>query len=681
MKLMIIESSGKLEKLRAILASIRPGENWKVVPSLGHIRDLPATGQDEGLLTTGVRADLTPIYEMTEKGAKIVSSLRQACAQATEIYLATDPDREGESIAWHIKEAVGIRNPIRVAFGDVTATGVDAALKAPRKIDMKRVAAQEARRVADRVIGYMVSPELRRQTGQNLSAGRVQSVALYLVVLRERAIRSFKSTTHYGAELFFAGAKNEDRWSAEWMTAEGFTTEDAPYFMDKRYAELVAKVGQVLVVGCENKERLRNPPAPFITTTMQQATSNQLGWNGDHTMKVAQSLFDQGIITYHRTDNPNLSEDSMPAVREVLQSLGLEVVGKRREFSAGEGAQEGHPATTPTHWEVAEAGSTPDEQTLYRMIRIRALASQMMPARYAVRTAYLKAVSPVEGKQVLFGAKGETLMAPGWLKLQSMDAASDDDEEDTNNPIPQLQPGQVLDALSGKLLEKKTKAPKRYTEASLVGELASNGIGRPATYAAIVKNILGREYIKVVSRFFHAQPVGELVIERLEGKFTFLQVGYTRDLESDLDRISTGETQYKPVIAGLVETLQGELGRQLAEVEAFKKVEVAYDCPDCKKEQLRRIKGANGPFWACKGYPACEATFPDAGGKPGQRKVVQLSEYKCDKCEKPLIHRTKKGGKGGKGGFDFWGCSGFKDGCARTFPNDKGKPDMAKGKG
>lgn len=678
MKLMIIESKGKLEKLRDVMAEIRPGEDWKVLPSLGHIRDLPASGNNEGELTTGVRTDLTPVYELTEKGAKIVSSLRQAVSQASEVYLATDPDREGESIAWHIQQAVGIRNPIRVTFNEVTSRAIDSALKAPRRIDMKLVAAQEARRVADRVIGYMVSSELRRQTGDALSAGRVQSVALYLVVLREREIRAFKPTLHYGAQLNFAGAKPSDIWSVEWMTLEGFTTEDAPYFMDRTFAKLVAGVQAAQVTHFEDSKRLKNPPAPFETSTLQQAANNALGWNSDQTMKVAQSLFDQGHITYHRTDNPNISEDSMPAIQAVAASLGLPMVAKRRVFPTTEGAQQGHPATTPTHWEVVDAGNTPDEKLLYNMIRIRAIASQLQAAEYAVRTVFMKAVDPVQGKPVLFSGKGETLMVPGFLRLQKGDATSDEEEQESANPIPVLAPGQVVNVLNGDVLEMKTRAPKRYTEGSLVGALKAEGIGRPATYSAIMNNIKAREYVTEVKRFFHAAPKGELVIDRMEGKFTFLQVGYTRDLEQDLDQIATGQTQYKPVLQGLVNTLQGELGQQLANVETFRKMVVTHQCPDCKTNDLRLIKGANGPFWACKGYPTCNGTFPDAGGKPGQRKVAVVSEYKCVKCDKPLRHNVKKG----KTGYNFWGCSGFREGCKATYPNLKGdKPDFDNVKG
>lgn len=681
MNLMIIESPGKVKKLREIMSKIRPGEAWRIEPSVGHIRDLPASGENEGEITTGIKENLIPVYELTERGRKVVADLKKACAQASTIYLATDPDREGESIAWHLKEALGLKSPVRISFNEITEGRVKEALANQGVINMKKVAAQEARRVEDRLVGYLVSSELRRQTGENISAGRVQSVAVLLVVLRERAIKAFKVTLHYGAELIFAGAKTGEEWTAEWMTAEGFVTDDDPYFMDRRYAELVAAVRNAVVLSCEEKDKNRNPPAPFTTSTLQQAGSNALKWSTTTTMKVAQALYEQGHISYHRTDNPNVSEESMPDIRAVAQALGLEVVDKRRTFKAKDGAQEGHPGITPTHWEVEVAGETPEQQALYKLIRIRALASQLMPARYKVRTAILQAAEPVEGKVVKFGAAGQALMEPGWLKLQAEDATEDEDEKDNvpNNPIPNLQPGQAIQAGRGKLLEKKTKAPKRYTEASLVKALESEGIGRPATYAAIMGNIMSRELIGEEKRFLKPLPKGEKAIERMEGKFTFLDVGFTRSMEEDLDGISEGRAQYRGVVQKLYDTLKVELEQQQAQVPTFKKVEPVYNCPSCQRPMRRVGKGSNGAFWSCTGYPDdCKETLPDDGGKPGKKKVVALSEHPCGICGKPLIRRQKAG----KNGYDFWGCSGFRDGCTGKYNNTKGKniPDMASGK-
>lgn len=675
MKLMIVESPNKTKKITEILGQIRPGENWKVAASVGHIRDLPASGETEGEITTGVRADLMPRYELTDKGKDVVSRLKALAEKADEIYLATDPDREGESISWHLQQALKLKNPIRVSFNEITEGRIRSAIENPTRIDMKLVGAQEARRVLDRLVGYLVSPALFKLTGDRLSAGRVQSPAVYLVVVREREIAAFKVTVHYGAQLIFADAKTGGQWAVEWMTAEGFTSDDNPYFMDGRYAGLVAGVRDVSVLSCEEKDASRNPPGPFTTSTLQQAASNALKWNPKKTMDLAQELFAQGHISYHRTDNPNVADESMPDIRAVAAALGLEVVDKRRAFKAGEGAQAGHPGITPTHWEIEVAGETPDQQTLYKLIRTRAIASQLLAARYKDRTVIMRATEPVEGKTVTFGAVGRTLVSPGWLKLLGKDATEDDDEDaEPNNPIPLLTPGQTLKALDGKVLEKKTRPPKRYTEASLVKALEVKGIGRPSTSASIMNNIIEiRGYVEVDSkRQLRPTPLGEKLIACLEGKFSFLDLGFTRELETDLDKIAEGKAQYR----GVVERLHASLGSELGQLSSMPSMRKEHPCPDCGKPMHRR-KGSSGHFWGCTGYPDCSTTLPDEKGEPGKPKVVALSNYPCGKCGKPLVHKQKKG----KGGYDFWGCSGFKEGCRASYPNLKGnKPDMANGK-
>ncbi|VVN22244.1 DNA topoisomerase 1 [Pseudomonas fluorescens] len=671
MYLMIVESPGKLAKLREIMSKVRPGETWQIEPSIGHIRDLPSTGNNEGEITTGIKQNLMPVYELTERGGEVVQKLEKAVARASVVFLATDPDREGESIAWHLKEALAIKNPVRISFNEVTEGKVREALDNQGVINMRLVSAQECRRVLDRLVGYLVSPELRRQTGQNLPAGRVQSVAVWLVVARERAIRAFTAVNHFSAELFFAGAKTGEAWSAEWETYPEFVTDENPYFMDRTYAEAVSAVRNATVVSFAQTEKLRNPPPPFTTSTLQQAASNSLEWGPEVTMKIAQQLFDQGHISYHRTDNPNVSEESMPDIRATANALGLEVVAKRREFQAKDGAQAGHPGITPTHWEVNSAGETDEQRALYSLIRNRALASQLMPARYDARTVVIQANDPVGGKRVQYKAKGRTLLSPGWLRLLTGDATEDsDDREDDGNPLPVMAPGQTLCAVDGAVIEMKTRAPKRYTKASLIKTLEAERIGRPSTYAAIISNITGRDLIcEDSSRFLKPLPSGELCIERLEGNFSFLDVGYTCRVEADLDGIAEGRAQYKGVIQDLYGTLSAELAAQQAAVPRFVKVEPVYDCPSCQRP-MRKLKGEHGAFWSCTGYPDhCKETLPDDKGRPGAKKTIALSEHACGKCQKPLIRRHKKG----KTGYDFWGCSGFKEGCDAKYPNIKGK--------
>jgi DNA topoisomerase-1 len=524
----------------------------------------------------------------------------------------------------------------------------------------------------------MVSPELSRQSGERLSAGRVQSPAVRLVVERERQIRAFKVTNHFGAMLFFADAKTQGEWSAEWLTKPDFVTDDNPYFMDRAFAAAVAETSAVVVGSFNEGEAKRSPPPPFTTSTMQQAASVALSLNPKAAMDTAQKLYEQGHITYHRTDNPNVSDDSLGDIYAVAVKLGLDMAESPRKFKAPEGAQVGHPAITPTHWDVEVAGETDEQKSLYKLIRLRAIACQLADARYAVRTARLQGAQPVGGKNVEFEAKGRTLTYPGWLKLTAGDQTdAEGEDEEPPNPIPFLEAGQRLDVTHGKLLDKKTKPPSRYTEATLVKKLESEGIGRPATYAAITENIVSRAYVRVEKKHLVPTDTGELVVDSLAGKFAFMDLGFTRDVEEDLDRIAQGQAGYKGVITKVHEQLQRELATM--EVTAPK-----HPCPNCGKA-LGRRKGEFGFFWSCSGYPDCKTRLPDDDGKPGKPKAPPPpTGFQCPKCGKELARRQgigKPKAKGEKGKpYDFYGCTGFPkcDGTYQTGSDEK--PDFEKSK-
>lgn len=663
MKLMIVESPGKVEKLSEYL-----GPDWKVAPSVGHIADLPKNDM-------GVKAPhFKPAYVVTERGSTVVERLKRLAAQADAVYLATDPDREGEAIAAHLEQYLGLVDPIRVTFSKITEPAVKAALAAPRKIDTKLVAAQEARRVLDRLVGYMVSPVLSLYRGMTLSAGRVQSLAVRLVVDRDRERERFKPTKHFGASLTFAGAKTPDRegkpWEAEWLTIPDFATEDSPYFMDREFAQQVADVRTVEVESFVEAVQRRAPPPPFITITMQQAASVALDLDPNAAMEAAQHLYDKGHISYHRTDNPNVAAESLGAIFAVATALGLEMADEPRTFKAAKAAQEGHPAITPTHWEVAAAGDTPQERALYKLIRIRAIACQLADAQYATRTAVLKAQHPPGGKALTFTAKGRTLVDPGWRKLMDSDETQDGEDEgnepEANNPVPNLTIGQVLGVYCGEVVEKTTKSPARYTQASLIGKLESEGVGRPATYAAIMENIMGRNYVETTGKFLRSTAKGALVVDFLAEQFSFMEVAFTRIAEEDLDRIAKGEADYRTVITAVHNTLEHELAELQSTVKA------KYPCEECGKP-LARLSGPNGYFWACSGHPDCKVTLPDKGGEPGEKRTVQLSDFKCPQCGSALIHHVKPGLKG----YNVWGCSGFKNGCKARYPDAQGAPKLS----
>ena len=594
-KLLILESPGKVKKVQEIL-----GPGWKVAASVGHVRDLPVKEM-------GVAApDFKPRYIPTDRGKEVLSRLAGLVKNAEAVYLATDPDREGEAIAWHLQDALKLKNAKRVTYAEITEKAIKAALDAPRSIDMALVTAQEGRRVLDRFCGYMVSGPLSNVAGEKLSAGRVQSPAVRLVVEREREIQDFRSTTHYGAELTFENVDNiTDGWKATWQTRP-WLENGQEYLLDKTLAEKAAALRSLEVLDCKESESRSAPPAPFTTSSLQQAASNALKFTPKQTMQLAQKLYEGGHITYMRTDSPNLSQDAVDAIRACCESRGWPLVEKPRTWKSKEGAQEAHEAIRPTHIEEEEAGETADEKALYRLIRLRSLASQMEDAVYAVRV--LQLVTDLDGKQALFEAKGRTLLSQGWKILTTGDAATEDAEEaaEPENPVPVMKPGTRATALTGAVLTKKTKPAARFTEASLVRELEKRGIGRPSTYAAILDTIMSRGYVKTEKRFLVPTPLGAMVVDGLRGNFSFVEYEFTRTMEQALDDIAAGKADYRAVIGEAHARLEREL-------QAFAKA-TGKICPKCGKAMVRRTKkpGKDGKggydFWSCTGWPECSGS-------------------------------------------------------------------------
>ncbi|RRD71932.1 MULTISPECIES: type I DNA topoisomerase [unclassified Desulfovibrio] len=593
-KLLILESPGKVKKVQEIL-----GPGWKVAASVGHVRDLPVKEM-------GVAApDFKPQYIPTDRGKDVLSRLAGMVKNAEEVFLATDPDREGEAIAWHLQDALKLKNAKRVTYTEITEAAIRAALSAPRSIDMALVAAQEGRRVLDRFCGYMVSGPLSNATGEKLSAGRVQSPAVRLVVDREKEIKAFSSTTHYGAELTFENVDNiTDGWKAALLVKPWLPDSAAgqEYLLDKSLAEKAAALRALDVLDCKESESRTAPPAPFTTSTLQQAASSSLKFNPKQTMQLAQRLYEQGAITYMRTDSPNLSQEAVHAIRAYCETKGWPLVETPRTWKSKEGAQEAHEAIRPTHVEIEDAGETADEKALYRLIRMRSLACQLEDAVYAVRTLQLGA--EMDGKQALFEAKGRTLLSQGWKVLADQengpDEGAEEGEKEPLNPVPAMKPGTKATALTGAVTTKKTKPAARFTEASLIRELEKRGIGRPSTYAAIIDTISSRKYVTTEKRFLVPTPLGEKIVSGLCGHFSFIEYDFTRTMEQSLDDIAEGKAEYGAVIA----SAHDQLSREVQE-------------------------------------------FAKTTGKV------------CEKCGKPMVHRVKKPGKDGKGGYDFWGCSGW----------------------
>ncbi|NLZ18528.1 MAG: type I DNA topoisomerase [Desulfobulbaceae bacterium] len=668
MKLFIVESPGKVKKIQSFL-----GPSYRVMASVGHVRDLP--DKEMGLEPP----DFVPQYEATKRGKEVLGKLRTAVKEAEEVYLATDPDREGEAIAWHIEDALKLKGAKRVTYTEITEPAVKAALKSSRSINRHLVAAQEGRRVLDRLVGYMVSPVLSRQTGSKLSAGRVQSPAVRLVVERERAIRDFRVTVHYGVSLVFEAMEHiSEGWQATWLPKEGWLKEGEEYVLDKTLAEQVAQIRNVLVRNYDEKEAKSAPPAPFITSTLQQAASTALKFSPKKSMELAQALYEGGHISYMRTDSPNLSDEAIAAIRSWAGERDFPLPAAPRTWHSKAGAQEAHEAIRPTHFEVEQAGESADEKALYRLIRLRAIASQLDEAVYAVRTLILE--GDAGGRQAIFEAKGRTLVEPGWKALVAKDE-TEEDEEEQDNQVPKLEAGQQTQAQDAKILTQKTRPPARYTEASLIRELEKKGIGRPSTYAAILENITStHKYLQLEKRNLVPTETGEQVVDALNGAFGFIDFGFTCEMESLLDEIAEGKGMYQPLIAGAYKQFDAEIKAYIATTSP--------KCPACGQPLRHMVrpdskekKGFN--FWGCSGYPECPVTFADANGVPGERQDTkakpEASGFQCPECGKDLVRRTGTS-KNGKP-YDFFGCTGFRQGCKASFnPKEDGTPDFDKKK-
>jgi len=560
MKLMIVESPNKVKKIKEIL-----GAGWDVAASVGHIRDLPV--KVLGITMPGYQ----PQYELSERGADVVKTLRARAARADQVYLATDPDREGEAIAWHVAEALKLKKPQRVSFDAITPEVIRKALERPRTLDLNLVHAQEARRVLDRLVGYQVSPILSRQAARSgLSAGRVQSPAVRLVVDREREIEVFVEVRHFGAELSFDG----NSWRAQWETGpylkKSAADPEGKYILDETLATRAAACRACTVLTSSNRISKQPPPPPFTTSTMLQAASIRFRWKPDQTAQVAQRLFEAGLITYHRTDSQNFSKEAVKEVRGYAAGRGLPLPPAGRTWRTRGNAQEAHEAIRPTHFAAEHAGEDADQRQLYTLIWERAVASQLADAEWSVNTTRLEAKKSVTAKKggkkdaetFTFKAEGRVLVVQGWKALTAKDDADEEDEGgdgESCGKVPVLPVGAAVLAESGKVLYKKTQPPPRYSQAGLIKKLETIGIGRPSTYPAILKNVQTRGYLEDDKKYLRPTELGLLVVDALVKRFSFLEFAFTRDLEQQLDEIAEGRAEYLTVVSAADERLQGEL--------------------------------------------------------------------------------------------------------------------------
>lgn len=709
--LVIVESPAKAKTINKYL-----GDSYVVKASMGHVRDLPPKGMGVDLKT------FVPEYEVLESRGKVVSELKKLAKSSDHIYLATDLDREGEAIAWHLKEALGIPDAkaSRVIFNAITKSEIQKAFAKPMQIDMDRVNAQQARRILDRIVGYEISPLLWRKVAKGLSAGRVQSVAVRLVVEREREIEKFVPEEYWKIGAIFstavgdACAKLSAKWTdfltntgngertkierEKWLgehhafTAElielggkkfeasnkadarkaaellGFvvdreeTSEDSeakgPAKQVTTYTGRLGKCPPFAVRGIEKKRTTSKAPAPFITSTLQQAASSRLSYGAQRTMRLAQTLYEAGHITYMRTDSTNLSGEALNMARGFIKSeFGDKYLPEKPNFysSSNKNAQEAHEAIRPTDVamtpEAAHAKLGSDESKLYALIWRRFVACQMPPAEFDQTTATI--VANAGSSEAVFKASGRKLIFDGFMKVAGI---SSEDQL-----LPELAQGQSVSPIEISPTQHFTQPPPRFTEASLVKELERLGIGRPSTYASIIQTIQDREYVQQIDRRFYATMLGSIVTEKLIQAFPeIMDVGFTAGMELKLDSIEEQHLDWIKLLQDFYGPFHAVVDGALEKIEHAGGTASPYKCPKCGKEMVYRIS-KSGFFLACSDRE-CATTQPvDPQGKPTVREV---SEYKCPVCGREMIKRRGRFG-------EFLGCSGY------SVKNEKGEPSCS----
>jgi len=674
--LVIVESPAKAKTINKYL-----GNQYVVKSSVGHIRDLPTSGsasksdpkeraaqaaktrkmspeekadykrkkareQLVGRMGIDPDKDWSAHYEVLPGKEKVVDELRKLAAKADEIYLATDLDREGEAIAWHLREAIGGDEGRykRVVFNEITKKAINAAFEEPGTLDLNRVNAQQARRFLDRVVGYMVSPLLWEKVARGLSAGRVQSVAVRLVVEREREIRAFIPEEYWElhADTLTAG---DDKLRLEVNKQAGANFRPTS---EAQISEIVAalQVPAFKVANREDRPTSSKPSAPFITSTLQQAASTRLGFGVKKTMMLAQRLYEAGYITYMRTDSTNLSAEAVESARGFIQgNYGNSYLPDAPiRYSSKEGAQEAHEAIRPSDVNVEPdhlSGMEHDAVRLYDLIRRQFLACQMVPARY------LSTRLTVNAGEFELVTKGRVLQFDGYTRVMSARSKSDEDVI-----LPDVAVGETLKLEQLDPSQHFTKPAPRYTEASLVKELEKRGIGRPSTYAAIISTIQDRGYVEVQNRRFYAKKMGDIVTDRLAESFPdLMDFSFTARMEEQLDDVAEGDIEWKALLNKFYEQFEGELEQaQSAEggMRANDPTETDIDCPDCGRKMMIRT-ASTGVFLGCSGYALppkerCKTTINlipgdevvSVDGDDEEESRILRNKHRCSICDNAM---------------------------------------------
>lgn len=673
--LVIVESPSKAKTIGKYL-----GPGYQVKASMGHLRDLP-----KSTLSVDIEHDFEPEYQPLKGKEEIIAELQKAAKNADRVYLATDPDREGEAISWHLKYLLSIPDDetYRVTFNEITRGVVQESIQHPRPIDQNLVDAQQARRVLDRIVGYQLSPLLWRKIRKGLSAGRVQSVATRLVVDRENEIRAFQPQEYWTLDVNLSRVGRPGSFTAH-------------YYGDPKKRELASEqdVQQVLVelegqpfsvTGVKKSEKKRTPAPPFITSTLQQEASRKLNLTPRRTMMLAQQLYEGveitgegsvGLITYMRTDSLRISEEALTAAGDVIRSrYGAQYYDGQRRYKPKSGAQDAHEAIRPSNValypEMVEHDLTKEQFKLYKLIWCRFVASQMANALYDVT-----AIEAACGHHV-FRATHQSMKFAGFTAIY--EEGRDDEQEKLDSPLPDLSEGEALRADGYDKQQHFTQPPARYTEASLVRAMEEKGVGRPSTYAAIIATIQDREYVVKTDKKLSPTKLGEVVNGLMMDRFpNIISVEFTADMEKQLDQVEAGQVNWKRV---LEEFYKGFHQEMLDAEEALK--DTRLKVPDEISDEKCEICGRNlvvktsrfGKFLACPGYPECKFTKPITEKMPGR----------CPKCGSAILKRKSKRGyayyaceRGAACGFMTWDVPTDQDCpvCGQTMFKRSGKGAM-----
>lgn len=620
MKLVIVESPAKSKTISKYL-----GRDYVVKASVGHVRDLPKSNKN----AIDIAGGFVPHYEISKGKEHVISDLRASARKADEVLLATDPDREGEAIAWHVAEALGLKNAKRVVFNEITETAVKDGIRHPRAIDQNLRRAQEARRVLDRLVGYDLSGLIWKKVRYGLSAGRVQSPALRILMEREREIRAFIPEDFYviGADV-----------KTQAGVALTLTCEEEP--KTEASADKILAYGRAQTWSVKDVEESavrRAPRGPFTTSTLQQAASSRLGFSPSRTMSLAQKLYEAGHITYMRTDSMTLASTAQESILGVVEKMyGKQYAEARAYKTKSKNAQEAHEAIRPTNAATASAGATEEQKRLYRLIWQRTVASQMASAEL-LRTKITAKVG--DGNTVPdFSVNGSRTVFDGWLRADP--GAKAEDVE-----LPKVAAGEKLTLLDIRSEHKTTQPPGRYSEAGLVKELERRGIGRPSTYASIIKTLYDRGYTEREGRSLRPTDTGEVVSSFLEENFTkYISDSFTAEMEDELDDIADGEREYAKTLRDFYEPFSRDVAskKDIAKLTTLGEAPEGVMCPVCGAAMVVKL-GRSGKFLSCSRFPECNGMRSlDGTERQGPRETGEA----CPECEEgKLIEREGRFGK------------------------------------